>query len=85
MTEDEALRLMTARGYQEEGEAVGKWRRALLTSAQLSTYFVGYSELRGLVADMRRARPGATDRELHDSILAHGSPAPRHVRTLLQL
>ena len=32
MTEDEAMRLMQVRGHQEEGEAVGKWRRALLTS-----------------------------------------------------
>jgi uncharacterized protein (DUF885 family) len=41
MTEGEALALMTQRGFQEEGEAAGKWRRALLTSTQLSTYFVG--------------------------------------------
>ena len=44
MTEAEAMALMTGRGYQEEGEAAGKWRRAQLTSAQLSTYYVGYSE-----------------------------------------
>ena len=49
MTEDEAMALMMERGHQEEGEAAGKWRRALLTSAQLSTYFVGYVEV---------ARPG---------------------------
>ena len=35
------MALMTERGFQEEGEAAGKWRRALLTSTQLSTYFVG--------------------------------------------
>jgi uncharacterized protein (DUF885 family) len=38
MTEAEAMALMTGRGFQEEGEAAGKWRRAQLTSAQLSTY-----------------------------------------------
>src|SRR5205823_1049671 len=48
MTEDEAMRLMVDRGHQEEGEAVGKWRRALLTSAQLSTYYVGYTEVSDL-------------------------------------
>ena len=36
---------MTGRGHQEEGEAAGKWRRAQLTSAQLPTYYVGYSEI----------------------------------------
>ena len=47
------MALMTGRGFQEEGEAAGKWRRALLTSTQLSTYFVGYSE----VAEIAAARP----------------------------
>ena len=36
--------LMTKEGYQQEGEAVAKWKRARLTSAQLSTYFVGATE-----------------------------------------
>jgi Bacterial protein of unknown function (DUF885) len=51
MTETEAMALMTGRGYQEEGEAAGKWRRAQLTSAQLSTYYVGYCEISDLAAD----------------------------------
>ncbi len=85
MTEDEAMRLMMERGYQEEGEAVGKWRRALLTSAQLSTYYVGFVEVSDLVRDLRAARPGASEREIHDTVLAHGSPPPRHLRTLLGL
>jgi uncharacterized protein (DUF885 family) len=85
MTEDEAMRLMMERGHQEEGEAAGKWRRALLTSAQLSTYYVGYVEVRDLAEDLAAARPGASARERHDEMLAHGSPPPRHLRTLLGL
>jgi uncharacterized protein (DUF885 family) len=73
MTEGEALELMRTRGYQEEGEAVGKWRRALLTSAQLSTYFVGYAEL----------APVVSARSTYDDVLAHGSPPPRHLPTLI--
>jgi uncharacterized protein (DUF885 family) len=83
MTETEAMALMTGRGYQEEGEAAGKWRRALLTSAQLSTYYVGYTEVSDLAADLRAADPGQSDREIHDSMLAHGSPPVRLLRTLL--
>ncbi|KUL36638.1 DUF885 domain-containing protein [Actinoplanes awajinensis] len=80
LPESEAMALMTGRGFQEEGEAAGKWRRALLTSTQLSTYFVGYTEVAGLAA----ARPfGATPKAWHDAMLAHGSPPPRHLRTLL--
>ncbi|OWV10427.1 hypothetical protein B5D80_06510 [Micromonospora wenchangensis] len=80
MTEADALALMTGRGFQEEGEAAGKWRRALLTSTQLSTYFVGYSEM----ADIAAARPaGVPLRRWHDAMLAHDCPPPRHLRTLL--
>jgi uncharacterized protein (DUF885 family) len=85
MTRDEAMALMTERGHQEEGEAVGKWRRALLTSTQLSTYYVGNVEVTDLVQDLRLMRPGVSDREVHDAVLAHGSPPVRHLRTLLGL
>jgi uncharacterized protein (DUF885 family) len=83
MTEAEAMALMTGRGHQEEGEAVGKWRRALLTHGQLSTYFVGWTEVVDLVGDLRAARPGAGDRQVHDELLGHGSPPARHLRGLL--
>jgi hypothetical protein len=80
LKESEAMAMMTARGFQEEGEAAGKWRRSLLTSTQLSTYFVGYTEVSAIAA----ARPfGATPKAWHDAMLAHGSPPPRHLRTLL--
>jgi uncharacterized protein (DUF885 family) len=82
MTEDEAMRLMIDRGFQEEGEAAGKWRRALLTSTQLSTYYVGYTEVSDLAAELRAA--GATDeRALHDRMLAHGSPPVRLLRSVV--
>jgi uncharacterized protein (DUF885 family) len=83
MTEAEAMTLMTGRGHQEEGEAAGKWRRALITSAQLSTYYVGYSEISDLARDLRAADPGQPEREIHDRMLAHGSPPVRLLRTLL--
>ena len=80
LAEPEAMRLMMDRAFQEDGEAAGKWRRALLTSAQLSTYFVGYTEVAAIAAD----RPtGMAERDWHDEMLAHGSPAPRHLRSLI--
>ncbi|MFI5492723.1 DUF885 domain-containing protein [Actinoplanes sp. NPDC051859] len=80
MTEADGMELMLHRGFQEEGEAAGKWKRALLTSTQLSTYFVGYTEVAAIAA----ARPfGATPKAWHDAMLAHGSPPPRHLSFLL--
>jgi hypothetical protein len=82
MAEADAMALMIGPGFQEVGEAAGKWRRALLTSTQLSTYFVGYTEVAAIAA----ARPfGATPKAWHDAMLAHGSPPPRHLRTLLDV
>ena len=54
------MELMTARGYQEDGEAAEKWRRVQLTSTQLCTYYVGYCEVRDLVATC--AAPARLDR-----------------------
>jgi uncharacterized protein (DUF885 family) len=73
---------MSDRGFQEEGEAAGKWRRALLTSAQLSTYYVGYTEISDLAAELR-ATPGQADRTVHDRMLAHGSTPVRLLRTVV--
>jgi hypothetical protein len=83
MTEAEAMTLMTTRGLQEDGEAAGKWRRALLTSGQLSTYYVGYAEVADIARDLAAAQPDLSKRQRHDRMLAHGSPPPRHLRSLL--
>jgi uncharacterized protein (DUF885 family) len=85
MTEPEAMALMTGRGHQEVGEAAGKWRRAQLTSAQLSTYYVGHSEVADVSRALELARPDLSMRERHDAMLAHGSPPPRHLRALLEV
>jgi uncharacterized protein (DUF885 family) len=86
MTEKEAVALMMDEGFQEEGEAAGKWTRARLTSTQLSTYYVGVLE----VNDIRRAyeakTKGAVDyKKLHDMMLSFGTPAPRYVRESMGL
>jgi uncharacterized protein (DUF885 family) len=83
MSEAAGLALMRDEGFQEEGESVGKWRRALLTAGQLPTYFVGYLGVAGIAHDLRVLHPDWTDRQVHDLMLGHGSPSPRHLRTLL--
>jgi uncharacterized protein (DUF885 family) len=85
MTEPEAMALMIERGYQEDSEATGKWRRALLTSTQLSTYYVGRTEMGDVVSALKASKPKAGEREIHDTVLSHGSPPPRHLRALLHL
>lgn len=84
MTEYEALRLMIEEGFQEESEAKGKWRRACLTSTQLSTYFVGYMEISALRDEAEQHWGTNFDlSDFHENLLGHGSPPPRYARTLL--
>jgi uncharacterized protein (DUF885 family) len=84
MTRDQAMKLMIEGGFQEEREAAGKWTRAQLTSAQLSTYFVGYQEH----IEMRKAVEAAwgdefTLRRYHDQALSYGSPPVKFIRALI--
>ena len=84
MTREEALKLMIEDTFQEEREAAAKWVRALLTSAQLSTYFVGYLEHADLRREAQNAWGGAFSlKKYHDAVLSHGSPPVKHVRALL--
>lgn len=82
MDEKGALALMIGETFQEEGEAVAKWKRARLTSAQLTTYYYGFSEMMKLRA-AAEGKPGFTERGYHDKLLSFGSPALRHIRELL--
>jgi uncharacterized protein (DUF885 family) len=84
MTRDAAMKLMVEGGFQEEREAAGKWVRAQLTSAQLSTYFVGYQEHIEMRAALQEAWGDEfTLRRYHDQALSYGSPPVRFVRALM--
>jgi uncharacterized protein (DUF885 family) len=86
MSEQEAMDLMTKQAFQQEGEAVAKWKRARLTSAQLSTYFVGVSEHLDL-RDKAKAKAGATfdQKKYNDQVISYGSPPVKYVRELMGL
>jgi uncharacterized protein (DUF885 family) len=84
MTEDAAMRLMMDGTFQEEREAAGKWVRAQLTSAQLSTYFVGYLEHASLRREVEAAWGTGFDlKKYHDGVLSFGSPPTQYVRALM--
>jgi uncharacterized protein (DUF885 family) len=79
-----AMQLMVDEAFQEESEAAGKYRRSLLTSVQLSTYFAGYME----VVDIRSEAEASWGesfqlKKFHDRLMNYGSPPPAFVRALL--
>jgi uncharacterized protein (DUF885 family) len=86
MSDKEAMDLMTKQAFQQEGEAVAKWKRARLTSAQLSTYFVGVSEHLDL-RDLAKKKAGASfdQKKYNDQVISYGSPPVKYVRELMGL
>ncbi len=86
MTEKEAMDLMMKKTFQQEGEAVAKWKRARLTSAQLSTYFVGASEHLDLRDSAKsKAGPSFDLKKYNDQVISYGSPPVKYVRELMGL
>jgi uncharacterized protein (DUF885 family) len=75
MTEAEAVGLMVEGGFQERAEAVAKYERARLSSAQLAEYFVGSAAMWDLEHE-RRCRLAAAS---GDPRGAAAVPTPRVV------
>jgi uncharacterized protein (DUF885 family) len=86
MDEKEAMDLMMNQAFQQEGEAVAKWKRARLTSAQLSTYFVGATEHLDLrAADQKKLGKDFDLKKYNDQVISYGSPPVKYVRELMGL
>jgi uncharacterized protein (DUF885 family) len=86
MTKEEAIAYMMNEGFQEEGEAAGKWTRAQLSSTQLSTYYVGSVEVNDIRAAYEAKNKGAVDmKRMHDEMLSYGSPAAKYVKEMMGL
>jgi uncharacterized protein (DUF885 family) len=86
MSEQQAMNLMMKEAFQQEGEAVAKWKRARLTSAQLSTYFVGVSEHLALrEAAKKNLSDGFDLKKYNDQVISYGSAPVKYVRELMGL
>ena len=84
INQEEAMRMLMEDAFQEEREAAGKWRRAQLTSAQLSTYFVGYLEHVDLRAEAEKKwGKKFVLKDYHDRVVSFGSIPVKYVRSLL--
>ena len=84
MTEQQAMDLMERDTFQEHEEAVAKWQRAQLSSAQLPSYLVGWRDwIR--VRDQYKAAKGSSFQlhDFHDAALKEGAvPLPMLFRLL---
>lgn len=86
MTEKEAIDFMMNEGFQEEGEAAGKWKRAQLSSTQLSTYYVGSVEVNDIRKAYQAKYKGKMNfLKMHDEMLSFGSPSAKYVKEMMSL
>ena len=85
MTDEQALELLIQRGFQSEGEAVGKVLRAKQSSCQLSTYFVGRMAFCRLRQEIQREIGEKFDLgRYHEAVLAHGTLPVKYLPELVR-
>jgi uncharacterized protein (DUF885 family) len=76
MTREDALRFVTEEALQDERFAANMWTRAITTSPQITTYWLGYRELQALYEEAKAKRGSAFSlKAFLDGVLAPG-PVP---------
>jgi len=86
MTDEQAQDLLMHRGFQSEGEALGKIQRAKLSSVQLSTYFVGRMAFYRLRQRVQRQQGNTFQLgKYHEDVLQHGSIPVKYLPELMGL
>jgi uncharacterized protein (DUF885 family) len=85
MTREQAMDLLVRQAFQTPQEAAEKWKRAQLSSVQLSSYFSGYSDIMEL-RERRKEQLG--DRfnlkQFHDQFLSYGNAPVKIIAQLMQ-
>ena len=82
MTDEEAMHLLVDESLQGKAQAEKKILRAKLDSTQLSQYFLGFSEIQALEAEVR-ARGKFNQRSFNEGLVGHGTVAVKRLRTYL--
>jgi len=84
-TDEEALKFLTERAFQSEGEARLKIIRAKQSSCQLSTYFVGRMAMYRLRQEIERELgEGFVLGRYHEAVLEQGSVPVKYLPALLR-
>lgn len=85
MTEEAAKKLLTREAFQSTEEANGKWRRAQLSSVQLTSYFSGYSAIYDFREQLKRELGEEFDlKRFHEQFLSYGSAPVKVIKELMR-
>jgi uncharacterized protein (DUF885 family) len=85
MTREQAIDLLVRQAFQTPQEAAEKWKRAQLSSVQLTSYFSGYSDIMEL-REKRKQQLGERFnlKQFHDQFLGYGNAPVRVIGQLMQ-
>ncbi|WP_432411184.1 DUF885 domain-containing protein [Rasiella sp. SM2506] len=84
LEKEEAMQLMIAEAFQEKTEAEEKWVRVTLSSAQLSSYFTGFSQIYELREELKALKGDEFDlKEFHEQFLSYGNAPVKYIRELM--
>jgi uncharacterized protein (DUF885 family) len=76
MTRDEVLRYVKNEALQDDQFAGNMWVRSITSAPQITFYYLGYKQIRGLYDDVKKARGAAFDlRTFMDGMMEMG-PVP---------
>jgi uncharacterized protein (DUF885 family) len=85
MTREQAMDLLVRQAFQTPQEASEKWKRAQLSSVQLSSYFSGYSDIMELRERRKQQLGDRFDlKQFHDQFLSYGNAPVRIIGQLMQ-
>ena len=84
MSKEDAIKLMTREGFQQQAEADGKWKRATLSQVQLCSYYTGFNEIYEL-REMIKKKEGAkfSLKAFHEKFLSYGSAPVKYIKELM--
>jgi len=74
MTHDQAMDLLINQAFQQKAEAEGKWRRVMLSSVQLTSYYTGFKEICDLREECKELMGSKFNLEkFNEKFLSYGS------------
>jgi uncharacterized protein (DUF885 family) len=81
MSREDVLRFVKEEALQDEQFAANMWVRTLTSAPQITFYYLGYRQIRGLYEDVRKARGDAFDlRTFMDGMMEMGPVPVKHYR-----
>jgi uncharacterized protein (DUF885 family) len=85
MTREQAMDLLVRQAFQTPQEASEKWKRAQLSSVQLSSYFSGYTDIMELRERRKQQLGDRFDlKAFHDQFLSYGNAPVKIIGQLMQ-